>query len=1190
MDDSSIASGTPRGVEGRDAAGGVDDLERALQWQQAIFQGSRDAIFISDEDSRFIAVNRAACDLTGYPHEELLKLYIPDLHEDVDLDAYRRYHEAIMAGQDNLTEAMLRRKDGTKVPTEFSNRCIVVDGKHYMHTTARDLSQRQRAEAALREANLAFEAVVMASPLAIIVIDSDAKVTRWNPAAERLFGWSAAEIVGKPTPIVPPGEEPSFAALRQKHAEGVTQQGRELVRRRKDGSLVDVALWTAPLRDTVGHVVATVGLFADIGERKRGERELKNQLGLLQGLADAMPFPVFVKDATGRFIRTNAAFDAFFGSAREAVIGKSVFEVTSRELAETFAASDRGLLREGGAHTYEGPFLGADGATRKVIIRKAAYHEPDGTIGGVVGVIVDLTERERVEGLQRAIYEISEASYQARALNDLFVAIHSIVGRYMEAKNLYIALYDPASNLLSFPYFVDEVDATPEPLQLRKNLTSYVIRTGTPLLATPEVFEELVRRGDVESEGASSIDWLGVPLIARDRVIGALVVQTYTEGVRYGEPEKEILTFVSHQVAQAIERKRAEDALRESEERFAGAFEHASTGVAIVEPDGRWRRVNRALCELVGYSEEELLGLRFQDITHPDDLEADANLIRRMLAGETRTHRMEKRYIHKSGHVVWVLVNVSIVRNDQGEPLYFISQIQGITDRKQAEQALRESEERYRMLFQRAPAGVFQYDQNLRITECNDRFVDIIQGTREGIIGLDMNLLKDRRVLPAIRAAVQGEHGEYEGPYEAMTGAGRPFVSMWTAPLHSQDGTVVGGIAIVQDVTEHQKAEKAQRHLEAQLLQAQKMQAIGSLAGGVAHDFNNLLQAMLGQVELVRSAPADAARVAHSIAELEQQVRRGAALARQLLLFSRREASKSEALDLNEVIEGMRDLLGRLVRDDITLVIQLAQDPLPVFADRGKLDQVLMNLVVNASDAMPDGGQLTVRTGAGEGDRAWLAVEDTGTGIPPENRERIFEPFFTTKGDQGSGLGLSVVHGIVTQHGGAIEVAEREGGGTVFRIGLPKAQAGPARPTAEPRVGGDEMPVGAGERILVVEDEDAARAALADLLTMLGYQVAAVASSEDAGRLPVEPPFDLLLTDFLLPGASGTDLARGLQARWRRLKVILMSGYAEDETVRRGVGGGWLRFLQKPFDMKTLAQEVAAVLHEQPQPSIFPSS
>jgi PAS domain S-box-containing protein len=1032
------------------------------------------------------------------------------------------------------------------------------------------------------------QAVVEASPLAVIAIKPDNTVMMWNSAAERLFGWTAAEVMGRPLPTVPESEEQSFAALRQAHAGGITQQGKELVRRRKDGTLIDVSLWSAHLRDASGQVVGSVGLFADIGERKRAERELKNQLGLLQGLADAMPFPFFVKDTAGQFRRTNAAHDAFFGVPRGAIIGKTAFDVTSRELAEAFAASDRMLLREGGTHTYEGPFLAADGSARKVIIRKAAFREPDGSIGGVVGVIVDITARDRVEGLQKAIYEISEASYQASNLNDLFARIHSILGRHMAAKNLYIALYDASTNMLSFPYFVDEVDPTPEPLELRRNLTSYVIRTGTPLLATPEVFEELVRRGEVELEGAPSIDWLGVPLIVRDRVIGALVVQTYTEGVRYGEPERDILTFVSHQVAQAIERRRAEEALRESEERFAGAFEHASIGVAIVGPDGRWRKVNSALCDLVGYSEKELLQLTFQDITHPDDLDADMRLVGQMLAGEVRTYQLEKRYIHKTGRVVWILLNVSMVRDNQGKPLYFISQIQDITQRRQAEQALRESEERYRMLFQRAPIGVFQYDRSLKITDCNDRLADIMQANREGIIGFDLTLLKDQRVLPAIRAALQGEHGEYEGPYEATIGTGRPVASMWTAPLHRQDGTVVGGIAIVQDMTEHEKALEAQRQLQAQLQQAEKMQAIGSLAGGVAHDFNNLLQAMLGQVELARSAPGDAARVAQTVVELEQQVRRGAALARQLLVFSRQEATKPELLDLNHVVEGARQLLARLVRDDIAFDVHLAPEPLPVVADRGKLDQILMNLAVNACDVMPHGGRLTIATGPAEGDRLWLSVEDTGSGIPAEIRDRIFEPFFTTKGDKGSGLGLSVVHGIVAQHGGTIQVADREGGGTMFRIELPRARPG-VGPRSEAVTGDSEYPLGRGERVLVVEDEEAAQRSVVDLLTALGYQATGVASAEDAGRLPSEPPFDLLLTDLLLPGASGADLVRGLRARWRGLKVIVMSGYAEDEAIRRGVGGGWVRFLQKPFDLRTLAEEIAAALHEEQPTSIPPT-
>jgi len=272
-------------------------------------------------------------------------------------------------------------------------------------------------------------------------------------------------------------------------------------------------------------------------------------------------------------------------------------------------------------------------------------------------------------------------------------------------------------------------------------------------------------------------------------------------------------------------------------------------------------------------------------------------------------------------------------------------------------------------------------------------------------------------------------------------------------------------------------------------------------------------------------------------------------------------------------------MLKRLVRANIAVNLELAPGSLPVDADRGQLDQVLMNLTVNASDAMPGGGTLTIRTGADAGQAVWLAVEDTGHGIPAEVRDRIFEPFFTTKGaGKGTGLGLSVVHGIVAQHGGRIEVESTVGRGTKFKVSVPRAGSGEFAAAEEAQVATSDLPLGRGERILVVEDEEIARQGLRDILASLGYVVVAVGSGEEAGALPSDPQYNLLLTDLMLPGVAGPALAAGLKERWPALKVILMSGYTEDEAVRSGVETPVVRFLQKPFDMRTLAREVRAAL------------
>jgi two-component system, cell cycle sensor histidine kinase and response regulator CckA len=314
--------------------------------------------------------------------------------------------------------------------------------------------------------------------------------------------------------------------------------------------------------------------------------------------------------------------------------------------------------------------------------------------------------------------------------------------------------------------------------------------------------------------------------------------------------------------------------------------------------------------------------------------------------------------------------------------------------------------------------------------------------------------------------------------------------------------------------------------------------------------------------------------------ELQEQVKRGAALTRQLLLFSRSEPPRLERLDLNEMVKGSLRMLRRLLRENISFTLNLAERPIPTDGDVGQLEQVLLNLVVNAADAMPEGGRLVIRTHIEE-NTATLEVSDTGSGMTDEVKARIFEPFYTTKeASKGTGLGLSVAHGIITGHGGHIEVKSVVGQGSTFRLVLPAAASDAhltKLPAAEPST---EIAVGGGERVLLVEDEAGAREGLVQVLTMLGYRVTAVGSGSEAGALPAEPGFDALLTDYLLPDVLGTDLAVRLKSRWPRVKVVLISGYAEDDVLRRRIAAGEVRFLQKPFDMEVLARELRAALDE----------
>jgi len=403
-------------------------------------------------------------------------------------------------------------------------------------------------------------------------------------------------------------------------------------------------------------------------------------------------------------------------------------------------------------------------------------------------------------------------------------------------------------------------------------------------------------------------------------------------------------------------------------------------------------------------------------------------------------------------------------------------------------------------------------------------------------------------------------------------------------PVRNAQGEIRHFIAVKQDITER-------RALEAQFQQAQKMEAVGRLAGGVAHDFNNLLTVILGFCELLLDdRDPDDPRQA-DIEEIQKAGTRAAGLTRQLLAFSRKQIIEPTLLDLNVVVADMRSMLGRLIGEDVKVVLHLGPGLAPVKADRGQVEQVVMNLAVNARDAMPGGGTLTLETANVELDEHYaemhvavkpglyvgLTMTDTGTGMTPQVQARLFEPFFTTKEPgKGTGLGMATVYGIVTGSGGSVGVYSEVGKGTAFKVYFPQADAAEGVVVAPPLVNRRRAE---GQTVLVVEDADGVRELTRRLLERKGYKVLLAANADEALRLfEQHPSIDLLLTDVVLPGASGPELTRRLVEERRALRVIYMSGYTEEAIVRHGVLKPGVAFLHKPFTSETLGQKIREVL------------
>ncbi len=938
----------------------------------------------------------------------------------------------------------------------------------------------------------------------------------------------------------------------------------------------------------------TVPLHHDLAERQRADEALRESELRFRALADIVPFGIVIFQEE-RVVYANRAAVQLHGYDSSELLGISPWRLVHPDHVELFRGRSRQRLAgdDGVPEHYEIKIVTKQGAERWVecsVAVSALEGKPE-----IVAALSDITERRRSQEIQAAIYEISQAAQSAESLDELFSSLHRIVGRLMPATNFYIALHDSETATLSFPYFVDEVDAKPDaPQAFGKGLTEYVLRTGEPLLATPRVFDDLCLEGQVESVGAPSVDWLGVPLKVRDRTIGVLAVQSYTGTVRYGETEREILSYVSMQAAQAIERKRAEQELCESQRKLFTLMSNLPGMAYRCANDERWTMefVSDGCMALTGYHPAELVANRtvaYEDIIDASDREKGRRLVEEAIAGR-RSFELTYRIRTAGGVSKWVWERGIGVFSPKGELLALEGFIADISERTKAEEALRQSEERYRLALQATQEIMYDWDIGADAVFWNPNLTNVLGYAPDemgrSLEGFHARLHPDdaARVRREVAAAVA--HGEvFSSEYRIRRKTGE-FATLLDRGLilRGHDGVAVRMVGAITDLT-------TSKQLQDQLRQVQKIEAIGRLAGGIAHDFNNLLTALLGSTELLQRRLGDDHPAQQELATIQRTARRAADFTQGLLAFARRQVLEPVYLDLNSFISEALPMLRRLIPENIRIDLRAGGGLKAVRADRGQMTQILMNLCVNARDAMPAGGTITISTenitmdkafiadhqGAKPGPYVSLAVTDTGTGIGPEDMAHIFEPFFTTKDrGKGTGLGLSTVYGIAKQHGGFVYANSAPRNGSTFSVYLPAVAA-----RGELRKGPvDNAARGGPETILVVEDEAEVRQILVQALSGLGYRVYEAADGLDALSLlrSADGGIDLVLTDVVMPRMGGMELCQAARAITPGIRFLFSSGYTED-TVHVGfVKKEGVFFLAKPYGIDTLASKVREVL------------
>jgi PAS domain S-box-containing protein len=647
-------------------------------------------------------------------------------------------------------------------------------------------------------------------------------------------------------------------------------------------------------------------------------------------------------------------------------------------------------------------------------------------------------------------------------------------------------------------------------------------------------------------------------------------------------------------VRDITERKRAEEALRESEERYRKQFEGALDAIFIANAEtGILSDCNRAACELVGREKSELIGRHQRDLHPPGEIGEEFSRTFKQHLEEKEGEVLEAQIITKSGEIKDVSIKANLIEVGGKKVLQGI--FRDITERKRAEEALKESEKRFRELFDYAPVGYHELNREGIITRVNRTEAELLGYGIDEMIGRPIwdFIVEEENVKEIFFDKISGKippNPAYERRYKKKDGTLLIAIA-GDRLLRDEKGEITGIRVTVQDITELKKKEQEISSLQEQLRQAQKMEAIGRLAGGIAHDFNNILSVIKGMCHLSLLDLREEDPLYSNIKEIDRSVDRAADLTRQLLAFSRKQVMEMRVMDLNEVVMGLEKMLRRIIGEDIELITYLSEGLGRVRVDPGQIEHVIINLVVNARDAMPHGGKLTIETVNVELDEEYakrhiavkpgayvmLSISDTGVGMTKEVQERVFEPFFTTKEmGRGTGLGLSTVYGIVKQSGGNIWVYSEVGKGTTFKIYLPRVDE-PLDERRKEVIG--EIPCGS-ETILVVEDEMAVRKLAVRLLEKLGYKVLEASDGGQAFLLceRYSDPIHLILSDVVMPGMSGRDLVERLQKIHPEMKVLYMSGYTDNVIIHHGVLKKGIEFIQKPFTFESLARKVREVL------------
>lgn len=1274
-------------------------------------------------DGKFLYVNSRFKEMFGFELAEIptgrawFRLAYPDR-------AYR--HEIIKTWIDdlNMSDPGEQRprvfhvscKDGTRKIVHFRP-VRLTKGEHLM--TCEDITERWESEEKLRQSEDEFRRIIANLQDLFYRTDMKGILTFVSPAVERMTGFVPEECLGKAIEdfYVDQADRREFIKIIGQTGFVHDFESRVM---HKNGGEVWVSVSSRLYRDKQGNIAGVEGIARDIGERKRMEIALAESEEKFRLLAEQSLMAVGIIQA-GECCYANEAMAALIESSIEKILAwkdEEYLEVVHPE--DRAAVVEQARLKQVGdpaqVPNYSFRIITASGNMKWVEIYSKTIQFKSRPANLLT--MIETTERRKAES-ERALYAqrlealIQLGHMRSAPLNELAAFAMEEAVRLTESSIGYIAFASEDESVLTMHAWSVEamrlcaISDKPVTYPLESTgLWGEAVRQRRPIITNDYNAPNDLKKGLPEGH-LSVTRHMNVPIFDDGRIV--IVAGVGNKHVDYDENDIRQLTLLMEGMWRIVRRKRAEEDLLESEQRFRIAFQTSPDAVNINRlDDGLYVDVNQGFTELTGYAKEEIVGKSSIQVNiwhNPDDRARLAKSLKEQ--GQVRN--LEANFRLKDGRVRTGLMSARIIVI-HGEP-HILSVTRDVDDWKKAEQALVESEQKYRDLFDNSTDLIYTHDLQGNLTSVNEAVTGILGYTPEEcrgpnvtqIVGSDFERLfhlgpdasctgdtdragpyevairaKDGRLVwlevtsRLIRQGGNpvGVHGTarditqrkeadaersrlvtaveqagesifitdpkgtilYVNPaFEVTSGFSREeaigqkpsllksgkhdkafYEDLWStllrgdvwrgqivnkrkdgtlyeenatvSPIRDETGTIVNFVAVKRDVS-------AELILQKQLLQAQKMEAIGTLAGGIAHDFNNLLQAILGYADLLilKKKPGDPERQKLEI--IRHAARDGADLVSRILTFSRKAEAKTRPLDLNEEIRRVEKLLHRTVPKMIEIKLSLSEDLWIIEADPAQIEQMFLNLAVNANHAMPDGGQLIITTanvtllddyraghlGARPKKYVLITISDTGIGMSPQVVDRIFEPFFTTKTDgQGTGLGLAMVHGIVSQHGGYIRCMSEPGRGTAFRIYFPASQT--AQPVESPPIA--TLPPRGTETVLLVDDDDRVREMAQEMIRRHGYIVLTACSGEEALEIYSRHGrgISLVLLDLIMPGMGGKKCLEELLRLDPSVKVLLASGYSfdsltQEETEIRAKG-----FLSKPYDARRLLGAIREVI------------